>query len=391
MAAFSGLKECLGMESFTPEPMRMTWELLDRYFAGETSELEADVVRRFLAAYPGAEAIFRGRGALSPSAWRQVEHQAQAETSWNTMAARIAQAERRAHPPATAKLTEHRRAVRHWKRLAVAASMLCLVVFGVTVLSGHGWLESITPSARHRVHTYATVAGQRAAVTLPDGSRALLGPATTLRVDHQGDHGAITVAVVGQALFTVAHDPRRPFNVRTGRAVVRVLGTSFFVRHYLTDHDTRVVVADGRVAMSAPQTAYVSSDVILTAQSLGVADDSGRVVVTPGVVARDYTAWTTGELVFHAAPVRDIVADLGRAYGVTIRLADSAMAERRINWHVQADQYPLAQALHELLLVLDAHVTQSDSVITIVPGQRNSSQRSLPPHSPFTLESQYGR
>jgi transmembrane sensor len=239
--------------------------------------------------------------------------------------------------------------------------------------------------------TYATSPGQRAMVNLTDGSRVLLGPATTVTVGRYSRAATVDVRVMGEALFTVAHHTDRTFLVRTGNAVVRVLGTTFSVRRYGTDTRTQVVVADGRVAVQGTGRADQNvRNSILVARTMGVIDDSGRVQVVPDIAVEKYLGWTTGQLVFKKTPIREAVTELSRVYGVDIRLADSALASQTLSWTVSTEHRSLTDVLEFLDDVLGTHTIRKGKVITLVRG-RAASTRPAVPHSSSTVESGYGR
>jgi transmembrane sensor len=270
--------------------------------------------------------------------------------------------------------------------MAGAAIALALVL-GSATLFHHRNAGRSTHAAERR---YVTTTGQHAVVTLDDGSQAILGPATTLLVSATPSTGtAITVS--GEAVFTVTHRTHSPFTVRAGNTLVRVLGTNFSVRRYPTDNTVRVAVTDGRVSLrSTIETTQAHEDVVLAARMLAIVDDSGRARVTPNVAVDDYTAWAHGTLVFRQTPLPEMVADLGRAYGVDLRLGDSTLSRRAFTWTVSVTHLTLDDVLDVLTGALHAHVTRSDSVITIVPG-RSSVRRSTDPRFPPSLENQYGR
>jgi ferric-dicitrate binding protein FerR (iron transport regulator) len=106
--------------------------------------------------------------------------------------------------------------------------------------------------------------------------------------------------------------------------------------------------------------------------------------------SEDYTGWTTGHLVFRETPIRDAVVEIGRAYDVDIRIADSALATRTLSWTVPVTQRSLTGVLEFLTDVLDAHLVRSGRVITIVPG-RSSVRKRVDPRHLLTSESQYGK
>jgi transmembrane sensor len=260
-----------------------------------------------------------------------------------------------------------------------------LIVGGAIVVRSH-----LTKPATPLTQTYATDAAEQSIIPLEDGSEATLGPASTLTISSDPANGTVAT-VTGQALFTVAHQSGVPFTVRTTNAVTRVLGTTFMVRRYPTDRATRVVVVDGRVSLRGTRDADSGHmGAVLAQHMLGVVDDSGGMRVTSNVSVDDYTAWTTGKLVFRQTPVGDIVADLGRAYGVDLRVADSALKEQAFTWTVSVARLSLDNALEALTTALHAHVTRSGTVLTIVPGP-SRARKSNDSHLSHSGETQYGR
>lgn len=265
------------------------------------------------------------------------------------------------------------------------ATLVVLFIAGIAI-------RRATPTTSHaaaQARIYATRAGQRAVVTLSDGSQVTLAPATTVRTSVSAETQAMMVRVDGEALFHVVHRSNAPFTVETRNAVTRVLGTQFVVRQYAADRLSQVVVTDGRVSLHSVQ--YPNAvGTVMAAHTLGTVDDSGRVTVAPNIAVDDYIAWTTGQLVFKKAPVRDIVADLGRAYGVEITLGDSTLAQHTLTWSIPVAHMTLAGALDALTGILDAHVVRLGNTLTIVPGQ---ATRTRPHHrdSLITQEHTYGQ
>jgi ferric-dicitrate binding protein FerR (iron transport regulator) len=281
------------------------------------------------------------------------------------------------------------------RRRGIYAAVVASVVLGVvgTVRFNHPGVRSSQVSP---VRTYTTAPGQQSTVTLADGSQAILGPSTTLSVntgssEAESPSAAIDVRVNGQVFFTVQHSTTRPFRVQAGNAVAQVLGTQFMVRHYETDHISQVIVANGRVSLAPVRGGVaVGKGQILVANAMGTVTDSGRVQVTPNVAAEDYTAWTMGQLVFHKTPARDAVVELGRAYGIDIRIDDSTLATQQLTWTVPLARQSLGGMLESLADVLDAHIVRNGRIITLRPG-RAATRRPIGPTSPLASERQYGK
>jgi ferric-dicitrate binding protein FerR (iron transport regulator) len=276
-----------------------------------------------------------------------------------------------------------------WRRWApIALGVAAIVAIGG--YGGYALRSVITPTATVASQTFSTRARERATIMLSDGTRVTLAPQTTLTVASNFGASTRQVAVDGEAYFQVMHSAGAPFTVKAGGAVARVLGTSFVVRKFASDAETRVVVADGKVAvraLRAPENNVAQG--VLTASTMAVISDSGAVTLTSGVSVDDYVAWTDGRLVFRATPLHDVVAELARAYGVTITATDSSLVNRQITLTAVTSRRSLTDVLDALVVIVDAHYTRRGNVITIQPGVRPAHESRW--SSPLSQEKRYGR
>jgi transmembrane sensor len=183
---------------------------------------------------------------------------------------------------------------------------------------------SVTPPEWREV---ATTQGQRADVYLSDGTHVLLAPESHLRFTSPLSDTARDVMLEGHALFEVKHDSLHPFSVRTAGGVIADIGTRFDVRQYAGDSLLRVVVAEGRVAMSGVRR---GKPVELSARDFGTLGPSGQVDVRRGVDVAREMGWSSGRLTFEAVPLRDAIRELRRYYAMDFVLADSAAGARRL-------------------------------------------------------------
>ncbi len=247
-----------------------------------------------------------------------------------------------------------------------AAAAAITVAIGLVV-----WRGSVPPVPRHAAmmpdRTYATARGERATVRLADGSRVALGPASTMRVSDSGGRGARTVQLEGEAVFDVAHDPARPFRVYAGNAVTEDIGTRFDVRAYGGDGLVWVAVTEGAVRLHAAGTGPMpgGGSTVLRRGTLGIVDQAGETRVSAGVDADAYLAWAAGKLVFAAAPLADVVAELGRWYDLDIRLGDPKLAHLRLTASFADD--PIPDVLHFLEGALEVRAIQQGRTVMLVP------------------------
>ena len=97
--------------------------------------------------------------------------------------------------------------------------------------------------------SYQTAVGEQKTITLPDNSVVQLNTNSRIRFDYQGEVRAIYL-YQGEAHFTVAKNPQRPFEVYAGAGRVRAVGTAFSVMLNEMSHDIDVMVTEGVVEVA---------------------------------------------------------------------------------------------------------------------------------------------
>jgi transmembrane sensor len=219
--------------------------------------------------------------------------------------------------------------------LALAASVL-LVALGGTV-----WVLV----ARSGWEVYHTEFGGFQRVVLADGSTAMLNTDSRIRVRLSSNRREV-VLEKGEALFTVAHDTRRPFDVSAGDTVVRAVGTAFSVR--LREHrQVDVLVTEGRVAIDpadelpdskVPEPAATKTMSTLAAgESTSVA--AHKTLKVQKVADEDLThklAWTQGRIWFDRVSLAEAVAEFNRYNRRQLVINDSSIAGLHIGGAFEA-------------------------------------------------------
>ncbi len=331
----------------------LDWTLLARYFAGECSAAERAEVARWSASAPGrAEELRMLERWWTTSA--NVPSVARVDAMWGTLAARMhTDAAPAVRPSAVRESVPHhvphhapyptpraarsfslaahaarRDAGRGWRRAAGAlAASLALVAAGTLAVRARTLAPASTTEAPLR--EFATGRGQRATISLIDGTRVELGFGSRLRV-RPFDGARREMYLEGEAVFDVVHDARRPFLVHAANAVTEDLGTVFAVRAYPGAEAVNVVVISGRVALRARDAAAGAPATELGRGQLGRLDAAGRVDVTSDVDTAAWTSWLGNRAVFHDAALSDVAAELSRRFDVDVRVPDAAVAARRV-------------------------------------------------------------
>lgn len=220
-----------------------------------------------------------------------------------------------------------RRPVLRWALGAggmIAASLLCVLAFGHV-----GWPGSRaggSAPAAVAESRFQTAPGQQLAVLLPDGSRLTLDTDSQVRTAYSATRRSL-VLVRGRALFSVARDPSRPFEVTAGDHVVIAHGTRFDVR--LEPSSMRVALVEGKVTVRPARTrrsavAMVPDDVLLaTPAGISLRHQPGS--------AQQLTSWSEGRLIFENETLARAVAEMNRYGGQPIAIADARAGSIRIS------------------------------------------------------------
>src|SRR5262249_31070761 len=184
--------------------------------------------------------------------------------------------------------------------------------------------------------SYETRIGVHRRIELADGSTVDLNTNTQLRARKSGNRREIMLAR-GEALFHVAHDPRRPFYVVAAGTVIRAVGTAFSVR-IRAPEDVAVLVAEGRVAVSAPgteanfenPTSLAAAPKVSASEAANVRRDSVSVSSLAGPDIQRRLAWTAGRIVFRGETLEDAVREFNRYNRRQITIVDPSILNVRV-------------------------------------------------------------
>jgi transmembrane sensor len=194
-----------------------------------------------------------------------------------------------------------------WRWFATAATLLVALSI---------W--TFTP----RAERYETVTGEQLAVVLDDGSHLLLNTQTTLQVELQ-EHLRHVNLLDGEVFFSVAKDATRPFEISTGTATIRVVGTSFNVRNI--EGALRVEVLEGIV-----QVVHGEFGIPRELHAAEGLEYSGLAERQLSVASADTAPWREGKVVYRDVPLGDLLADLDRYLPGKVRLAEDSLTGIRV-------------------------------------------------------------
>jgi transmembrane sensor len=202
-----------------------------------------------------------------------------------------------------------------------AAVVLAVGVAGFLTLRRDKPVQPLTSS-----QMIATGIGAVDSLALPDGTRVVLGPLSSLTVVKGYGAGQRDVHVRGYAFFDVVHNSSVLFTAHALNATITDAGTSFGVR---TDSASgvSVTVRDGSVSLK-PINTTSSGGVIVVAGQHGFLTSTGQAITRPAI--DQDLAWLGRRLAFHEAPMSEVIDSFHRWYGIDLQLADPSLASRHL-------------------------------------------------------------
>ncbi len=367
--------------------------LLERAFADDCTAAERAALEQWIAADPSRAPLV----ALLREAWANAGHvsgvaplldKADIRTAWQHVASR-AMGQPASTPGAghTAGVRPHRwpRRVGGDARPLVRRRVLPFAVGAVTagvlvtaaIALVRGDNRRQADVAGH-AHEYATRAGERTAVTLPDGTQFTLGPVSRLRLAADYGRARRDVSLDGEAYFVVAHDTAHPFTVRAANTVTMDIGTRFDVRAYPDDHRVRIAVAEGMVALRTPTDLAALAHPPLTAGDVASVDSAGVYAVAHVRDVGSILSWHQGGLMFDHTPLSDAIRDLHRAFDVDITVADSTLLTQHIT--ASFGEAPVDEVLEAVAFAVGASYERAGRRV-MIRRQAPSAQSPVSPPS----------
>jgi transmembrane sensor len=217
------------------------------------------------------------------------------------------------------EIPSRRRPVLQW-----AAGLAASVIMAACLV---WWLNLARPEQ------FQTKLGEQRSVLLADGSRVTLNTASKIEVRLEREHRVVQL-LQGEALFEVAHDPQRPFDVRTGDVVMRAVGTHFDVDRRTTR--TTLTVVEGRVAVISAGASTEHLPVLSRGERV-VIDSAGPGAVQQSVNLTEAIAWTQRQLVFQRRPLGEVAEEFNRYNADRIEIRSAALRAQEVTGTFRSD------------------------------------------------------
>lgn len=177
--------------------------------------------------------------------------------------------------------------------------------------------------------------------TLPDGSHIALNTNSRLDIAFTAQVREVTL-LAGEALFTVAKDPDRPFVVNAGNRRITAVGTAFLV--HLGAEAVEVTVSEGVVALSNITTSEADvarpldgAEPVRLEKKQSLKLPVNKAATQPDIRPisdsdlRRKLAWREGLLDFYRTPLAEVVSEVSRHTGMRISILDPELQEKEFD------------------------------------------------------------
>jgi transmembrane sensor len=229
-------------------------------------------------------------------------------------------------------------------------SRICFPALAAAAAVALGIILWQRPSAGNVRYSIATETDGMKKLELPEGSVIRLNSDTTVAIDFTAGERRVDLQR-GEAHFTVARNPSRPFMVTAAGVSVRAVGTAFNVA--LKSARLEVLVTEGKVkvletikgqsVLSHPDDKHP----VLSAGQKAVVDFGSHatparvatVLTLPAPEVEQALAWQIKLLEFDEKPLLDVIAEFNLYNQHQLVIADASLGRRTFGGVFRADNY----------------------------------------------------
>lgn len=247
---------------------------------------------------------------------------------------------------AVASATRHEAAA-HMKEVAKRPSWVVPVIIGVVALvaSVYGVMKldrmgeddaTLAAVSSPIIQPVASSPGQIGSVTLNDGTKMRIGPATKYYKPDGFPTKIRAVRVEGTASFEVAPNQPLPFRVVANRTQFIATGTKFVISAYPEDSAAKVFVEEGSVTVKLGKQSS-----IVAANQAAIADAKGVRSMSAEEQAEAF-GWVKGQITVQHKQLRQVVDVLTRWFNYDVKVPDLPLLDREASIDVPLDSSRLA-------------------------------------------------
>ena len=320
-----------------------TLSLLDKYFAGECTDIETKTIHQWINSKPENKSIYNEYYQL----WLISESNkfdVDIDNEWEKFENNIFD------KPETKTIPLH--SEKHSSKFFLRIAASITLIFALSVLAYY-----FSGSKYQKIVATNTVIES----VLPDGSQVSLNANSKIEYPETFEKNTRKVKLDGEAFFDVSHDKTKPFIIEAGDVSIEVLGTSFYVKTNKVTNKTEVIVKTGRVAVF--ETKNKESKVVLEPgqkTEFSAKETEHQIIENNDI---NFLSWKTMNLSFDNSPLSQVIEDINRVYHVEMKVTKPSVNNCLIT--VSFENQNLESVLKILESTLNLEIKQTKSSIEI--------------------------
>lgn len=278
----------------------MNQELLNKYIAGDATPEEKEEVARWLDAdKKNMKEFLALRKLYDISIWQQ-----------------------EFAPVAKDKLSLARK---RWTLQSITIELTKVAaIFILSLMIAYSFLINKDETEAASMQTIFVPPGQRAELTLTDGTKVWLNAKTTFTFPNKFTANSRNVTLDGEGYFNVTKDAEKPFIVKTKKYNIKVLGTEFNVTAYSGSPVFETSLLKGAVEVISPAT----NDRTYLKPNTHIYEKDG--VLKKGIIEHhSYFLWKEGLICFFDEPVGKMIEKLELYYDIKIDVQNKELLKNK--------------------------------------------------------------
>lgn len=205
--------------------------------------------------------------------------------------------------------------------VALRYSAIAAVIMMATFLPTQYYYKNKAGDAG--MNTLHVPAGQRARLTLQDGTEVWLNASSTLSYPSHFSEDKREVSMTGEAFFNVTENSEKPFIVSCGNVEIKVLGTQFNVYCYPQSDYLETSLIEGALKVYKKESEETAV-ILKPNERLTIKEDKMEI---DEMVDFSHLLWKEGIYTFENETLLNIIEKLQLYYDVEIVVQSPALAE----------------------------------------------------------------
>lgn len=291
-------------------------ELLGRYLSGNTTDNERHIVEDWLKQSEENRIIYEEyKQVWEAAAVNQKDKTVDIDQGWNELNRKISVFE-------TAATAGNRQRIFTKRTMYVLARIaaIFIIAFGLYYI-----FNTVVEKHQPANIVYTTTENAQQSIVLSDGSEIALNKVSEISYPDVFDADSRQINFEGEAFFNIAHNPDKPFIIKSGELQIEVLGTSFNLCTCPEGDEMTLYLESGKVLFSSidMNDGSIKEQMILTPGQKGIYNRNSGLICKSDFTGQNYLAWKTGIIAFEKTPLPEVFSVLEKTYELQIETDNS--------------------------------------------------------------------